>query len=61
MSDLGEKKNMGWKSSDYLFYTILIMEDRNLVQKFKINNSIYSLDYKNNIKYFYGIKGSTEL
>lgn len=30
-----------------------------MIQKFKIKNRIYSLDYQNNIRYFYGIKGTT--
>jgi hypothetical protein len=33
---------------------------KNLVQKFKINDTIYKLDFKDKSKYFYGIKGTTD-
>lgn len=51
---------MGWQETDYLYFTVLVVPMKNLVQKFKINDTIYKVDFKDKSKYFYGIKGSTD-
>lgn len=50
---------MGWREDkDYLLYTLMIAPVQNLVQKFRLSNKRFSLDYPPGYQYFYGIKGS---
>lgn len=55
----GEMYDMGWHENiDYLWFKLVVVPNEMMVQKFKLNEKLYSLDFKPNLKYFYGIKGT---
>lgn len=52
---------MGWiDNEEYLYFTLMVVPIEKLIQKFKISEKSYSVDWPTGYKYFYGLKGSSD-
>lgn len=50
---------MGYREGeDYLLYTLVVVPYKYMIQKFKLLEKSFSIDYPKGFKYFYGLKGT---